>query len=534
MARPRYSEILASRRRQLGLSIGQAAQVLRLRREVLEAFEEGDFERVPKGGYAQGMLSSYARYLDLDPQEMVDLFTEELEDYRRGGRGRAGRPQRGRADVGRQGQRARSSAGSATLPASGATTGPAGGFETTTVRRRDDARGFPQGRPYTGRAPIQGDLRADAGRARSRRRAEAPDDLRAARSGSYGRGAAADPYAGSARGRGDISTMPVREEDYQDDLRFGTDARSYRSASTQEGSRASRNIASKSRPNVRRRQQGGGSRRRGGPSKGFFSDPVRALVTIAIGVVLVLTIVIILSVSSCVSGKVGNDSSSKSVSVSTASTQSGSSGSGASSAKDAEEAAAEKQIQSQSSASSSTTTATETKVTISVADGQVTWLEVDNGGTSEVADTIDGPWEQTYTVTDTMTIRAGDTTAVTVTENGVQMPFESRVSGIGTITIQGTKAQDSTGTGTATGTDSTSSSASASTQGASGSSGGTSSTGSATGSAATGSSGTQAGSGQATSTGSSTNSAQGSTSSASGSTSAKMGGSGSTSSGSGQ
>lgn len=525
MARPRFSEILASRRRQLGLSIGQAAQVLRLRREVLEAFEEGDFERMPKGGYAQGMLSSYARYLDLDSQEMVELFARELDDYRRGGRGRSARPQRGRAEAGRQGQRGRSAAGAGTLPASGGSVGPAGGFETTTVRRRDDARGFPQGRPYTGRTPIQPDQRGDAGRARTRRRAEGADDLRAARSGAYGRGPSAGAYDAFDRGRGDISTMPVREEDYQDDLRFGMDARSYRSASTREGSRASRNIASTSRPNVRRRQQGARGRRRGPSSKGFFSDPVRALVTIAIGVVLVLTIVIILSVSSCVSGKVGTDSSSKSVSVSTTSTPSSTSGSKASSEKDAEEAAAEKKIQSQSNASASTTTATETKVTISVADGQVTWLEVDNGDKSEVADTVDGPWEQTYTVTDTMTIRAGDTTAVTVTQNGVQVPFESRVSGIGTITIQGTKAQGAGGSATTSGTDATS---------AQGSSASASATGSTSGSTASEASGTTDGSGTTPSAGSSTNSAQGSATSTSGSSSAKMGGPSSTGSGSGR
>ncbi len=66
MTRPRYSEMLVERRRSLGLSVKQAAQVLKLKEQVLVAFEEGDFENIPKSGYAQGMLSSYARYLGLD------------------------------------------------------------------------------------------------------------------------------------------------------------------------------------------------------------------------------------------------------------------------------------------------------------------------------------------------------------------------------------------------------------------------------------------------------------------------------------
>ena len=58
MPRPRFSEMLVTRRRQLGLSISQASQVLRLKEQVLIAFEEGDFDHIPKSGYAQGMLSS--------------------------------------------------------------------------------------------------------------------------------------------------------------------------------------------------------------------------------------------------------------------------------------------------------------------------------------------------------------------------------------------------------------------------------------------------------------------------------------------
>ena len=58
MPRPRFSEMLVSRRRQLGLSVTQASKVLRLKEQVLIAFEEGDFQHMPKSGYAQGMLSA--------------------------------------------------------------------------------------------------------------------------------------------------------------------------------------------------------------------------------------------------------------------------------------------------------------------------------------------------------------------------------------------------------------------------------------------------------------------------------------------
>lgn len=77
MARPRFSEMLFDRRRQLGLSIAQASHVLRLKPQVLQAFEEGDFPSIPKSGYAQGMLSSYARYLGLNTRVIVSQFTQD-------------------------------------------------------------------------------------------------------------------------------------------------------------------------------------------------------------------------------------------------------------------------------------------------------------------------------------------------------------------------------------------------------------------------------------------------------------------------
>ena len=86
MPRPRFSEMLVSRRRQLGLSVTQASKVLRLKEQVLIAFEEGDFQHMPKSGYAQGMLSSYARYLGLNSRQVVNQFTSDLYDYEHGGR----------------------------------------------------------------------------------------------------------------------------------------------------------------------------------------------------------------------------------------------------------------------------------------------------------------------------------------------------------------------------------------------------------------------------------------------------------------
>ena len=68
----------------------------------------------------------------------------------------------------------------------------------------------------------------------------------------------------------------------------------------------------------------------------------------------------------------------------------------------------------------------------------MSWVDVQVDGESMVADTITGPWSETYEVHDSIIIEVGDTTAVTVTENGSRRQFDQKTSGIGSITIQGT------------------------------------------------------------------------------------------------
>lgn len=88
MQRPQFAELLADRRRQLRLSVPQAARVLRMRESVLEAFEIGDFDHLPALGYAQGMVASYARYLGLDPRRITELYEREHAEYVAGVTGR--------------------------------------------------------------------------------------------------------------------------------------------------------------------------------------------------------------------------------------------------------------------------------------------------------------------------------------------------------------------------------------------------------------------------------------------------------------
>ncbi len=83
MTEKRFGDILHERRRRLGISIDQAVNATKLRPQVLEAFERSDFSSLPPRGYAQGMLTSYARFLRLNPRDVLSAYFDQLYVYER-------------------------------------------------------------------------------------------------------------------------------------------------------------------------------------------------------------------------------------------------------------------------------------------------------------------------------------------------------------------------------------------------------------------------------------------------------------------
>lgn len=68
---------LAEARRQLGLSIQEVAERIRVRREFLEALEAMNVKLLPGKAYALAFLRSYARALGVDEKQIVVQFQEE-------------------------------------------------------------------------------------------------------------------------------------------------------------------------------------------------------------------------------------------------------------------------------------------------------------------------------------------------------------------------------------------------------------------------------------------------------------------------
>ena len=441
MPRPEYSEMLVNRRRQLGLSISQASQVLRLKEQVLIAFEEGDFDHIPKSGYAQGMLSSYARYLGLNPRIVVQQFSQDLNEY---------------TAEARRGEYASMGSGPyvesrGLLPTSGGPAGDMGAFATTSQpHSRQQSSPLVNQRRYVGSlhdgaSRSYGYSEEDAaylGADTGETEAYVPATRTVARSAGSTRASSARRRSSGTRARsaGSGSSGRTRSRDYDD-----------RSASSRRSSGRSRSQSSSGR-NQRR-----APRRSGGLLASLLGD-TRMLITMALAILaVVVTVGVIFAARSCSTRDVEGDTA-KTVPVSEstgAEEESGSASAAPEADKDTaaetgqQEAASDAPAGTASSTGASTatgtnatnrqtTTAKKTEVQVSVEAGQVSWVEILCDGNSEIASTVTGPWSQTYDVKDSITVEVGDTAAVTVTENGKQRQFDTKTSGIGSITIEGT------------------------------------------------------------------------------------------------
>lgn len=494
MALPRFSEALARRRRDLGLSLSQASRTLKLREDVLLAFEEGDFEHMPQSGYAQGMLSSYARYLGLNAREIVDLFTEELYQYQHGTsshelRRRARQTQSGRGISGYDMPNEVGSRPKAyvqyrpLLPSGGGPAGDLGEFATTApARPRGSVPLAGTGSPAPGTRGSRGyerpnnapssRERGSSGTARRRPPASRRRDDQAGRliserqqRPSYRRDGSSD-RTDRLYLRDDVSTRRVRAGEYTDDLRLDGAPRPYSSAATTSGRRSSRNIANVERPNVRRRASrgsGGGSSRppaRGGIVGQFLSDPRRALFALIVLLAIVLTAILTFSVSSCVGGHSQDTRPNQVVPVEGADTTDDSADDADEPAVDATDQTTDDDADADDATTGSDDAATdgedgepaddatadaepeETVVEVRVNDGSVSWVEITCDGVSEVADSVTGPWSQTYTVYDSITIQVANPDVVTVTKNGERVELSPRAGGLGSVTIEGTPRPD--------------------------------------------------------------------------------------------
>jgi len=76
-----FGERLAEARRIKGETIEEVSEQLRIRPSIILAVETSNFSHMPHKGYTRNMVSSYARYLGLDPSRITEQFLREFRRW---------------------------------------------------------------------------------------------------------------------------------------------------------------------------------------------------------------------------------------------------------------------------------------------------------------------------------------------------------------------------------------------------------------------------------------------------------------------
>ena len=163
------------------------------------------------------------------------------------------------------------------------------------------------------------------------------------------------------------------------------------------------------------------------------------MLAFGLGLAVVLAIILIVSIRSCA----GASNDSKQVSVVTAATTSATT---SATTVSAAEQQALSDAAERAAASSAAAASQETVVTVTVARGATTWVEITNDGVQQRAEQTSGEWSEHYTVTQSIDIKVGDPSVVSVTKNGAAVQFSNKTAGIASVTIEGTPASSTAAT----------------------------------------------------------------------------------------
>lgn len=69
-----FGQALRDAREDLGVSLAEAERETRINRRYLDALEKEDASAMPAAVYTRGFIRTYAQYLGLDPEGMLDLY----------------------------------------------------------------------------------------------------------------------------------------------------------------------------------------------------------------------------------------------------------------------------------------------------------------------------------------------------------------------------------------------------------------------------------------------------------------------------
>lgn len=429
----RFGDMLLQRRRQMGLSIQQVANTIKIRPQIIEFFEQGDFSSMPPRGYAQGMISSYARYLGLNPRTVVGAYFDELDRYERETSRSGGHFQEPAGFVSARSENATGRFMALDGGSRFAQRPPQAGYVSESNSGHEPIRAA-RNNPYRQRSLPDGRY-GSQGRAGARGGSYREPYGSASASGASGSSyRAARPLGATGRDAGQTHVMP-RQGSSAGSRGFAPRSRTVGSSSGASARTARRAYGPGQRGQQRgrspqaaggRRPPRGGSRPGRGGSQGL--DP-RIMIGGLVAVLLLVIVLVFLIMRSC-SANARSEQDAATAQSTQAVTSVATPASTDTPATPATDASTDEAQTPETDA-----VPEETKVAVSVEEGGSSWIEIKSDGVSVFADNVVGPFNQEYTVEQSIEITVTNPADVTVTNNGSPVTWDTRTAGVARVTI---------------------------------------------------------------------------------------------------
>lgn len=74
------AEVLIEARNKLGYSLDEVQRLTKIRKNILEALESGDYDTLPPPTFVKGFIRNYGQLLGLDVEELLALFRREYDE----------------------------------------------------------------------------------------------------------------------------------------------------------------------------------------------------------------------------------------------------------------------------------------------------------------------------------------------------------------------------------------------------------------------------------------------------------------------
>lgn len=76
----KFGELLTAARKKKRISLERASRDLVIKKEILEALEQENWQDLPEQPYVQGYIKSYAKYLNLDEEHILAFYRREYDE----------------------------------------------------------------------------------------------------------------------------------------------------------------------------------------------------------------------------------------------------------------------------------------------------------------------------------------------------------------------------------------------------------------------------------------------------------------------